>query len=1652
MSSFNEFKQTLVVDVKNNEVLGMRGNSAQNIENDKSAIFSTSVVHDQLQELSSEMQECEKLRKKEKKARFEKNVQSEVNTVLESDAWIMTMAELDEYLYNPSSRFSLQAGEGSFGVNEICKYMNNASGFKKQSYWDRFVRSAQLFNETDRTVQQITVFAETVMCLLEDISVTPADGPKRNLHIKYCFVRFFRMQGYSYSDFYVKVISYFIHELGALVTGVDTLQSGAPDYLQWLRAFIEGKEMVENSLFIKKTQSLFARMVAYGFLPKLKIDIAQYFPEVNTMVKELETRPFKGGVDFFFSVCDYILFVGTKGYEACVSGTWEAFFGEKTNVSEWIKAVEDLKLKANFFNDPQVLVLAGFVTDTIDITIINNDCNSLIEKGDIFLKNKRNLHKRELDLITRAYSELMNIRVELTSTKYTMRSRPMPFGIVLHGRSGVLKTYLTRLFYQVFASAANSIDWDNKPKLNLTADDEHYYSRNPNDEYWSKFGSTMWCINFDDVGGTKASVAQGVPTDITAFLRVQNNTPYITEQADLKDKGRIPLQNLLTIGSTNVCHLDVPLYMNDTYANLRRFHMFVDVIPKSEYADATGQTIDTDKIPISDGVLNLWTFVIKKAVPDYRNALSQHVVSGPKFETVATFTEIDDMIAFYCKAVIQHLKKQERAMSQSDKLTTLDLCTTCFRPTCVCKLEDDEIIEDPIKSATIKTIAVCPICFKTNCDGHLQSDEAKDECLKSIWWKMFYFTLDIYYIMFKYSLSWAPKWVSGFNFERLFTNTIIFTMKTRMRYSKWRGMSWFERNWKSSLAILVSIMGGITLYRSFGKRKDRHTYTEQGSTGSRPQPEGEIDTKENPWKKEEINLSSMDLTPQISSWTSSKLDLFTANIQNNVLYAKFFTKSGEFLRGRILGVAGQVYVTNHHYFMLNDITAIMPMRSIETDGIISSRMERIDQIQLFTMPEYDLCFMLLPNQPPVKNIRNYFLDACLQHFYTGVCLVRQDDRTIETRVITSGKLHKGVKIEDPKAGANNIKLDLYLSKSVERFCAGECGSPLILDIANSGYAVGGIHMLSKYSVDSVEVGAAPILRKWVDAALAHFGPQIEPSEVIFNSDSAPVRSLGPLHPKSPLHWIREGDCEIYGSIGDRNINASKVVDTLICADVVQLTSGTSLPIHVKCGKPVMGRDWRPKRIALLDCVNTNTNMSYHILKRCADAYWNDIVNELPHAEWGLIQEYDLFTAINGAAGVKYVDKMNRKTSAGFPWCAPKERFLEFLPEVEGLQHPVQVNEEILKRLDILDERLRSGKRAMPIFNAQLKDEPVSLAKTISGKTRVFSSAPMDFTILVRKYLLSCVRVMQRNIFVFEAAPGVNALSPEWKGLYEHITKYSTSRIIAGDYGSFDKTMPPAVISLAFDILYKMCEKAGYTQEALLAVKAIGQDVAFPITNYFGDVVQFHGSNPSGHPLTVIINSIANSIYMRYAYYILNPAAESGSFRTYVSLLTYGDDNICGVSPKCDFFNHTGIQEALKQCGIRYTMADKEAKSVPFINITEASFLKRGFVYIDTIGTIVAQLDHSSIEKMLTKCVRSKGLTMKQHSMEVMRVALSEYFFYGPEVFFERYYLFRELYETHQMSELAPYESYMPTWDELHNRYWNNSCAAEADDESALEQS
>jgi hypothetical protein len=119
------------------------------------------------------------------------------------------------------------------------------------------------------------------------------------------------------------------------------------------------------------------------------------------------------------------------------------------------------------------------------------------------------------------------------------------------------------------------------------------------------------------------------------------------------------------------------------------------------------------------------------------------------------------------------------------------------------------------------------------------------------------------------------------------------------------------------------------------------------------------------------------------------------------------------------------------------------------------------------------------------------------------------------------------------------------------------------------------------------------------------------------------------------------------------------------------------------------------------------------------------------------------------------------------------------------------------------------------------------------------------------------------------------------------------------------------------------------------------------------------------------------------------------------------------------------------------MPDKEAESVPFLSLNQASFLKRSWVYDKDVGAYLAPLEHESIEKMLMVWVKSKSIVEEEQIISVVTSAVREYFFYGRDVYEEKRKLLSDMIIALNLDAWVK-DSTFPTWETLYEDFFLNS--------------
>lgn len=332
-------------------------------------------------------------------------------------------------------------------------------------------------------------------------------------------------------------------------------------------------------------------------------------------------------------------------------------------------------------------------------------------------------------------------------------------------------------------------------------------------------------------------------------------------------------------------------------------------------------------------------------------------------------------------------------------------------------------------------------------------------------------------------------------------------------------------------------------------------------------------------------------------------------------------------------------------------------------------------------------------------------------------------------------------------------------------------------------------------------------------------------------------------------------------------------------------------------------------------------------------------------------------AVQGVEGEEYLRGINRTTSAGFPYClTSKSGKKDWFGENEWTmdsEKAIQFKGEVLAKVSEMEKGI-----SLPfIFMDMLKDETRPIEKVRAGKTRVFAAAPMDFVVIFRMYFLAFTAWMMEGRIKNESAVGIVAQSMEWHELAKHLGSQSFMNVMAGDFTNYDGTLNIHILAKILTIIedyYKQCP--GWKKEDENVRKALWESITNSFHIVKGHVYKLDHSQPSGNPMTAVLNSMYNSIVMRYVYY----ARGYGDFNNNVSMIAYGDDNVVAVNEACTF-NQIEASEEFEKIGMKYTNESKEEIVTSGMKeLRDCGFLQRDFAYNPELKIWVGALKLRSI--------------------------------------------------------------------------------------------
>jgi hypothetical protein len=733
------------------------------------------------------------------------------------------------------------------------------------------------------------------------------------------------------------------------------------------------------------------------------------------------------------------------------------------------------------------------------------------------------------------------------------------------------------------------------------------------------------------------------------------------------------------------------------------------------------------------------------------------------------------------------------------------------------------------------------------------------------------------------------------------------------------------------------------------------------------------------------------------------------------LVSKVYTNQTQFVwineRGKPCGcdlmfMESNIAVLPQHIWKEHEMTVKISRgtKRIQTFEAILSRDHSKD------IPGTDLCLVYVPNAGDWADLRDY-----LPHAMYNV------GRNVPARFV-----YKEMRFAKPEKKECDTVLsyqDIHINRTTKYYGAkyelafntfsGLCMGSLISNTQQAmilGFHTAGIGktpsgamsglLRSQYETARAQLGAIPGV--CLAASTGTMQPQMY---------GKPIFTGGTIHEKSPVNDLPDNaHLNIYGSCTGRATYKSSVVETPI-ADTVSSICG----VEKLFGKPKfhLGNAW--EKSLLVSC-HPSIGVEPSLLVKAVVDYTEHMIertHKIPElAEF--VRPLTRMENLCGIDGLRFIDKINPHSAIGYPLSGAKEPYISRLdPEdFPGISCPAELDDRFWQEADRMEIEYKQGRRCHVPFKACLKDEPTKLTK---DKVRVFQASPIALQLVVRKYFLPIVRLLSLFPLDSECGVGINTMGPEFSELVEHMRKFGADRILAGDYSKYDLRMAAQLILAAFDVLISIARSYGYSEEAIVIMRGIATDIAYPVMAYNGDLLQHFGSNPSGQNLTVYINSIVNSLLLRCAFFHILPEHKHVSFREVAAMMTYGDDVKGSIKQGYDEFNHISYAAFLADRDMIFTMPDKESTPTEYMRDEDADFLKRKNVYSEDLNQWMGALDETSIFKSLTSILKSKAISPMEQSMQNIDGALREWFAYGREHYEMRREQMKQVAKQHGIS-------------------------------------
>jgi hypothetical protein len=769
-----------------------------------------------------------------------------------------------------------------------------------------------------------------------------------------------------------------------------------------------------------------------------------------------------------------------------------------------------------------------------------------------------------------------------------------------------------------------------------------------------------------------------------------------------------------------------------------------------------------------------------------------------------------------------------------------------------------------------------------------------------------------------------------------------------------------------------------------------------------------------------------------SDFDVNKVSLIDNRVKRNIQHFKFHKTNPK--SSVMTFITSEVAVTVFHLF-----SNVKPDDSIEFIGksdFPKRSVFKLKELALIPMEFKDLMFIKFPKKdmPSRKNILEMFMkqEDIPDDFTNSLYLV---SRTQDNSIVYKAGLNSQLKVKEdykhPESDERIASEGCILASLPS--VGGDCGAPMAylstdnkemfvsIHIAGNGKDTAlstivpreGLEKIVKTLENHILSGQSADTKTEVDPKIVK---KEKRNDLV--SECAAIKILEvPIEDRESASIIIPDNNEKVGcvekSYTTRIPNTSKIHRSLLHG---RAFPPTTAPAALRKFTDEEGNVVSPLQKAL----NKMSHEDWHIseeykplLMRCGEVMLDEIgtPSKIPR-----LLSYD--EVINGSDEFPEIDRMNLRTSSGFPWTAKYRKKIaeagggkKFLLQLDSITGKLKMHEDLEEVVLEFEKRLRDPKddRHKEIrtdFVDCLKDETRTLKKVKDGDTRLFSVAPIHLTILMRRYFGAFLdHVQSRHNDIFSKV-GINVYSRDWDKLFYQLTELGDVLWLGFDYKKFDSTIPSELMEIAGDFINEFYSRNDPNNPEIdidnLVRTRLLERVIYSIHLILDQLYKTKGKNPSGQPLTTLLNILVNFLILLTVFTVLlkeEISDDPADVIKVVRMAIFGDDNLntfprkYGESVTLQKFVTT-IKEIFNMNAVDFRKHLKPEEWPKHHHADEVSFLKRTFKHVD--GLVIAPLETDVIEAMpnhVTKTVnRIDGLR------DNVETAMKEAVLHGKEYF------------------------------------------------------